>query len=451
MRVAGTALVLSLGLAASIMAAPAELRRVTLQSQPGYLVQTTCSGTESGVATYLPLSNSVSGFCLLVDSADPRYAAYHSYKYSGGEGGETVGSSVNITISVFSDSSCSISAAAPSTLLLHTNCSSGVAYSTANSFPALSSSAAVEVGFGQSSCSQSTLQYLKYIPAAVEGACLSAAVSGLGSDAMLFSCGVVGLGTQLRYSWLKFTTTTGTCSGPYSQVTLTEPVSCSPSSNIYTKLQCNYQAVSLPPSPQPTAQPISDPASSSSSASCFSGLDTVLLESGETLALQDVTVGDRTLSVSSNGVFKFSEVIAMPHSRNSLPATFLSISLMNGLHISPTPDHILIGGACDGEVSAILASKVTMGMCLRTIHGDSVVADIISFQGRGAYTAVTLEEYIVVNGVVASPFAFNHFAGNLWYAVPRLITKSLPESLWKSALIDSFQTLGVRLLTLLSI
>ncbi len=448
MRVAGAALVLSLGLAMNIVAVPAELREVSLQSLPGYLVQTTCSGTESGVATYLPLSNSVSGFCLLVDSADPRYAAYHSYKYSGGE---TIGSSVNITISVFSDSSCSISAAAPSTQLLHTNCSSGVAYSTANSFPALSSSAAVEVGFGQSSCSQSTLQYLKYIPASVEGACLSAAVSGLGSDAMLYSCGVVGFGTQLRYSWVKFNTTTGTCSGPYSQVTLTEQVSCSPSSNIYTKLQCNYQAVSLPPSPQPTAQPVSSPASSSSSASCFSGLDTVLLESGETLALQDVTFGDRILSVTSDGDFKFSEVIAMPHSKNSLFATFLSISLMNGLHISPTPDHILIGGVCDGEVSAISAFKVTVGMCLRTIHGDSVVTEVSSVRGRGVYSAVTLEEYIVVNGVVASPFAFNHFAGNLWYAVPRLITKSLQESLWKSALIDSFQTLGIGLLTLLSI
>ena len=180
-------------------------------------------------------------------------------------------------------------------------------------------------------------------------------------------------------------------------------------------------------------------------------MDTVLLESGERSALQDVTFGDRILSVAWDGSLKFSDVIAIPHTRNDILATFLRISLMNGLQLSPTPDHILIGGDCDSELSTISAAKVAEGMCLRTILGDSVVTDIKAVRGRGVYSAVTFEEFVVVNGVVASPFAFNHFAGNLWYTIPRLVAKTLPESVWRSAVIDSFQSLGVSILTLLSI
>ena len=45
---------------------------------------------------------------------------------------------------------------------------------------------------------------------------------------------------------------------------------------------------------------------------------------------------------------------------------------------------------------------------------------------RGVYTVVPLDEFIVVNGVVASPFAYWHAAASLYHAGPHTVCTGTP-------------------------
>ena len=47
--------------------------------------------------------------------------------------------------------------------------------------------------------------------------------------------------------------------------------------------------------------------------------------------------------------------------------------------------------------------------------------DVDTTHSRGVYTIVTNEEFIVVNGIVASSFGANHMLANLYYNVHRAL------------------------------
>jgi len=44
----------------------------------------------------------------------------------------------------------------------------------------------------------------------------------------------------------------------------------------------------------------------------------------------------------------------------------------------------------------------------------------------GVYTVVTEKDYVVVNGIVASPFANNHFLANAYYGLHRVAYAMVP-------------------------
>ena len=64
-----------------------------------------------------------------------------------------------------------------------------------------------------------------------------------------------------------------------------------------------------------------------------------------------------------------------------------------------------------------------------TVSGRDMVFNVETVQGKGLYTIVTKEEYVVVNGIIASPFAVNHMLANLYYNVHRLVYASAPSLL----------------------
>ena len=64
-----------------------------------------------------------------------------------------------------------------------------------------------------------------------------------------------------------------------------------------------------------------------------------------------------------------------------------------------------------------------------TVSGKDKVSTIETVQGKGLYTIVTKEEYVVVNGIIASPFAANHMLANLYYNVHRFMYASAPSFL----------------------
>ena len=70
-----------------------------------------------------------------------------------------------------------------------------------------------------------------------------------------------------------------------------------------------------------------------------------------------------------------------------------------------------------------------MGDCIMTVSGEERVAAVGVVSGQGLYTFVTKEEYVVVNGIIASPFAVNHVMANLFYNMHRFVHALVPSAL----------------------
>lgn len=90
----------------------------------------------------------------------------------------------------------------------------------------------------------------------------------------------------------------------------------------------------------------SSPSSSSSAASCFAASETVTLESGSQLPINQVKLGQRILSANTHRELVFAEVIAIPHGNNNWESSFLKLTISSGHDIALTEDHLLIGGVC---------------------------------------------------------------------------------------------------------
>jgi hypothetical protein len=158
---------------------------------------------------------------------------------------------------------------------------------------------------------------------------------------------------------------------------------------------------------------------------CFAGTEVVTLENGELRAMYEVKLGDSILSVDARtGLSKYSKVIALPHVANADRAQFTRLVTASGKDIKLTADHLISCEAtCDSnkQPTLMLASEVTEDMCLVHVeHGfDKVTAVQNVMAHSGIYSVVAEEEYIVVNGFVASPFAVNHAVSNAYYNVIR--------------------------------
>ena len=123
------------------------------------------------------------------------------------------------------------------------------------------------------------------------------------------------------------------------------------------------------------------------------------------------------------------QVIYVPHGANKDRTTFVQLTTESGRDVKVTPNHILPAGACGTSLPLIYASAVLVGNCVQTVFGQEKVSTVDQVQGEGVYTIVTNEEFIVVNGIIASPFGANHMLANLYYNVHRFIYASAPSLL----------------------
>ena len=164
---------------------------------------------------------------------------------------------------------------------------------------------------------------------------------------------------------------------------------------------------------------------------CFAGSETLHLESGEVRFISDIGVGDRVLAADASGRMTYSDVVFVPHKANNDDALFTLITTASGRDIKMTPSHIILAGPChsSGPLPLLYASSVNVGDCIMTVSGNDMVSTVETVQGKGLYTIVTKEEYVVVNGIIASPFAANHMLANLYYNVHRLVYASAPSLL----------------------
>ena len=161
------------------------------------------------------------------------------------------------------------------------------------------------------------------------------------------------------------------------------------------------------------------------------------LESGKHIAFSKLSVGDRILSVGSSGKVSYDDVVFLPHGRNNIRMDFISIEVENGKNVLATPTHLM--RTCDELL--VTTSSLRSGSCLQTIDGNKIVVSIslVADSDVGIYSAiVSKNEFIVVDGFVASPFAtwpighwlvhrFYHIHRALYWLAPTLM-KSLPSS-----------------------
>jgi hypothetical protein len=78
-----------------------------------------------------------------------------------------------------------------------------------------------------------------------------------------------------------------------------------------------------------------------------------------------------------------------------------------------------------------------------TISGQEKVVSVASVKGKGVFTIITNEEYVVINGIIASPFGANHMMANLFYNVHRFAFALSPLLLDSSLLRTFNEGLGV--------
>lgn len=152
------------------------------------------------------------------------------------------------------------------------------------------------------------------------------------------------------------------------------------------------------------------------------------MASGESRAISAIQVGDEIAVAAMDGAFAgYSPVIAVPHTKNSLKATFTQISTVSGRDIKMTPDHLVLGGAC-GSPSLVQAGSLKVDECVQTVSGIEAVASVTTVAAEGIYTVITkYDGLLIVNGVVASPFALNHLVTNSFYNIVRFVYGVVPS------------------------
>jgi len=97
-----------------------------------------------------------------------------------------------------------------------------------------------------------------------------------------------------------------------------------------------------------------------------------------------------------------------------------------------TADHLVLAGSCDSATTLplIQARAVSVGDCLQSTEGRAPVIATRVVQSKGIRSLVTLAgNLVVVNGIVASPFAAQHRISEAWYSIHRLVYSLLPSAL----------------------
>ncbi len=211
-----------------------------------------------------------------------------------------------------------------------------------------------------------------------------------------------------------------------SNVSLATDCSLQPNSSYYGIQSCAGQ---YSPTSFPSSSPTLQPNASKRKKHCFAGSETLITLDGRTKMIQDIVLGDKILVMSMDKKsFMYSPVVAIPHDRNNDDGLLIVITTESNKDIKITPDHLIVGGKCEKKLKLVYADFIRVNDCVQTIDGIEIVKSIEKIYRKGLYTVVPLENsYIVVNGILASPFAINHELANNYYNLYRFLYKIFPK------------------------
>lgn len=179
----------------------------------------------------------------------------------------------------------------------------------------------------------------------------------------------------------------------------------------------------------------SSSSSSSSSNPCFHGDEKLYLQDGTEKNIEDAKIGDRVLVAKKTGETTFAPIVYIPHEKNTQDSKFIKLTTRHR-SVKATPNHLIRAAHCtekakqlDQKIEFYPAKLVTIGMCVETIEGLEPVTGIEESDEQGIYTIVTADwdGIVVVNGVRASSFAYDHSYVNTYYHFHRVMYNFMPS------------------------
>lgn len=153
-----------------------------------------------------------------------------------------------------------------------------------------------------------------------------------------------------------------------------------------------------------------DSSQASHSSGCFSSDSTVETETGEIRRLSQLKVGERIMSVNSNGEIVFSEVIMFLDRDVNQTREFVQIKTNSGATIRTTPAHLLpVWKPHQHETKYLYADQVEENDFLLVNVNSNLepqrVTEVKAVLSRGFIAPLTREGTVVVDSVAASCYA----------------------------------------------
>jgi hypothetical protein len=165
---------------------------------------------------------------------------------------------------------------------------------------------------------------------------------------------------------------------------------------------------------------------------CFPGDSQVRLESGDTVQLKDLRVGDRVLAMDGANLPVYDDVILMLDRREDDVLLYYTLRTETGRSITLSADHMVFTSDVHGApMTAKHASDVTTGEYMHVWDANSntfTPRKIVTIQietKQGAFAPLTMQGTVVVDGHVASSYAVrtDHVTAHRYMAPWRLAYK----------------------------
>ena len=179
---------------------------------------------------------------------------------------------------------------------------------------------------------------------------------------------------------------------------------------------------------------------------CFSKDSSLHLEDGSSMQINTAKIGDKILSYSlTENKFKYSPIISIPHEKNNISSQFIEITTSSGKKIKMTKDHLIpIISEGSSDMKLIKAENINTNDVILTVDGCETVSSKEVITEDGIYTVITMDDYIVVNNIVVSPFAISHLVSNFYYQFHRTLYNISP-SIIESSYFNTFNKNNVNL------
>jgi len=169
--------------------------------------------------------------------------------------------------------------------------------------------------------------------------------------------------------------------------------------------------------------------------SCFSKDSLLKLENGNTIKIENAKIGDIILSYSSKeNKLSYSPIVAIPHEKNNILSKFIKFTTNSGKSIKMTEKHLIpvlkkqnSNNNNNNSFDVIFAEKIEINDIVKTVNGNEQITSIEIVEEEGIYTVITLEEYIVVDNIIASPYAIFHLLGNIYYSLHKNLYSINPK------------------------